>query len=230
MNLLELVQRLWLEVGASGSEPDSAEGQTGENKRLVTWTNAAWKSIQNTHKDWDWLRTTASFTTVAGQAVYPLGSGGGTVGVTAANHGMWARDTARQYLTSAGVNSEMEVPFIGYETWRSRYQLGSTRNTNVMPVEFSISPAKAICLPPSLAGYTFGIDYFSAPTDLEKDKDEPAMPAQYHEAIVYRAMMSYAGYDAASEVYQRGETEFKKFMRMLEADRRPEPTWGGALA
>jgi hypothetical protein len=48
-------------------------------------------------------------------------------------------------------------------------------------------------------------------------------------AIVYRAMMFYGGYEAASEVYQRGEQEFVKLMRRMTADRLPEVSFAGTL-
>jgi hypothetical protein len=48
--------------------------------------------------------------------------------------------------------------------------------------------------------------------------------------IVYRAMMFYAGYEAAPEVYQRGELEFKRLMNRLEIDQLPDMVSGPPLA
>jgi len=64
---------------------------------------------------------------------------------------------------------------------------------------------------------------------MTADADIPALPAQFQMAIIYRAMMSYGAYEAAPEVYQRGELEFGKLMRRMTADRIPETIWGGAL-
>ncbi len=176
------------------------------------------------------MRTSASFTTVASTHTYTLGSGAGTVGVTAANFGMWARDTARCYLTATGTSDEQFLEYIPYEAWRNNYLMGSLRSTNVRPTVFTISPAKAICTPPALAGYTITSDYFSAPDDLEADAGTPGLPAQFHMAIVYRALMMYGAYESASEVYDRGELEFGKLMRRMTADRTPEMSFAGALA
>ena len=176
------------------------------------------------------MRSSASFTTVAAQSSYPLGTGTGTVGVSVATFGMWDRDTFRNYVTSVGTNSEVFMDFIHYDTWRDSYMYGAMRNTTTRPLQMSISPAKAIVLgPPPTAGYTITGDYFTAPLEMTLDADTPSLPAQYHMAIVYRAMMSYGGYESAPEVYQRGETEFSKLMRRMTADRLPETTWGGAL-
>ena len=230
MNFLALCQRVRQECGISGSGPTTVVSQTGNLKRLVDWTNTAWMDIQTSHQNWDWMRSSASFTTVAAQSSYPLGTGTGTVGVSVATFGMWDRDTFRNYVTSVGTNSEVFMDFIHYDTWRDSYMYGAMRNTTTRPLQMSISPAKAIVLgPPPTAGYTITGDYFTAPLDMTLDADTPSLPAQYHMAIVYRAMMSYGGYESAPEVYQRGETEFSKLMRRMTADRLPETTWGGAL-
>ena len=228
MNRLQLVQRLWLEAGASGTSPGPSTtlNQPGESARLVTWIDAAWTDIQNAHSDWDWSRTSTSFATVASQSVYPLGTGAGTCEVAASAYGEWARNTARCYQTSVGTNSEIFLNYITYAAWRNRYQYGSTRANDVQPTEFAIAPDKSICLPPALAGYTCTLDYFTAPTAMTADADVPALPAQFHMAIVYRAMMSYGAYESASEVYDRGELEFGKLMRRLDEQRLPEVTWG----
>lgn len=233
MNYLGLVQRLWLESGASGTSPgpSTVVSPTGEDLRLVTWVNAAWQDIQTAHTDWDWMRSSASFPTVASTSVYTLGAAAaGTVGVTVATFGAWARHTGRTYLTSVGTNDEQELGYIPYDLWRDAYLIGSLRSTNTRPTEISISPAKALCLAPTLAGYTVTMDYFTAPVDLALDADIPSLPAQFHMAIVWKALMMYGAYESATEVYDRGELEFGKLMTRMTADRLPEMTHAGALA
>ena len=230
MTFLELCQRMRQECGISGTGPSTVVSQTGNLKRIVDWVNTAWIDIQTTHQDWDWMRASASFPTVASQAMYELGTGTGTVGVSVATFGRWDRDTFRNYVTSVGTNSEVFMGFVHYDTWRDSYMYGAQRSTTTRPIDMSISPTKGIALgPPPTAGYTITGDYFSAPLDMTLDADVPALPAQFHMAIIYRAMMSYGAYEAAPEVYQRGELEFGKLMRRMTADRVPETIWGGAL-
>lgn len=231
MNYLALCQRLRSECGITGTGPTTVVGQTGELGRLVTWVNDAWRDIQTAHPEWEWLRASASFTTVASQATYALGSGAGTTGVTAATFGAWARYTGRTYVTSVGTNSESFISFMPYEDWRNNYQFGATRAATSRPVDFTILPDRSIGLGPvPIAGYTVTLDYYTAPVDLALDADIPAMPAQYHMAIVYKAMMAYGAYESAPEVYQRGEVEFAKLMARMTADRLPEVFWGPPLA
>jgi len=228
-----MTQRLWLESGASGTSPGPSTivGATGESARLATWINAAWQDIQTAHTDWGWMRTAASFITVQAQATYALGTAAGTVGVSVATFGEWARNTGRSYLTSVGTNSEVFLDYIPYESWRSSYQFGAIRNQYSRPLQFSIAPDKSICLGPvPISGYTVTLDYFTAPVDLTADADTPTLPAQFHMAIVYRALMMYGAFESAAEVYDRGELEFGKIMRRLADQRLPEVGFIGSLA
>lgn len=231
MDYLALCQRTRLECGIPGTGPTAVTSQTGELERIVTWVNQAWIDIQSAHKDWGWMRTTASFTTVAGDANYTLGTGAGTVGVLAANFGMWVPESSRNYETSVGTDSEIFMSDIGYESWRNGYQYSALRDSRGRPIEIAVAPDKSLCLGPTpLAGYTVTRDYFSAPDALEANADTPGIPAQYHMIIVYRAMMSHGAFSSAPEVYQRGELEFRKLLQRLTADYLPPITWGPALA
>lgn len=231
MNFLELCQRTARECGVSGTGPADTTTQVGNLQRIVQWVNSAYVDIQNSRRDWDWMRQSNTFVTVDGQSTYELGTAAGQVGISVATFGMWARDTARNYLTSVGTNSEVFMDFIHYDTWRNNYMYGALRNTKTRPLQFAISPTKGICLGPvPIDGYTISCDYFTAPVELSGDSDDPIMPTWYHMAIVYRAMMFYGGYESATEVYQRGELEFGKLMSRMTADRMPEITFAGALA
>lgn len=304
MDLLQLVNRVILECGISSPALTATTGLTGELGRVLAWTQSAWMDIQSEHQDWQWMRRSASFATVAGKATYNYGGSylaitsitqaGGTatvtttathslttgdaVTITGANQsgynltaatvtvtgastftyavdsgtaspatgtitytdatnilltdfGMWAKDTFRNYQTSVGLLSEIFMDSIDYETWRNSYQYGALRYTQTRPMQIAVSPAKAICLgPTAAAGYTVTGDYYSVPAELSSDTSSPTMPDQYHMAIVYRAMMSYGAFEAAPEVYQRGELEYNKMMRRIALDRLPTLTFSGALA
>lgn len=225
MNYLELVQRLGREAGASGSIV-TTHGATGETKRLCDWINSAWSDIQTMHQDWLWLRKSVSFTTVAGQATYSM-----PADIEITDFGMWARDTFRNYPTATGTNGEVFMDYVDYESWRNSYQYGALRNTRSRPMVITITPDKSIGLGPTPEdGYTITGDYFSAPTDLVLDADIPAMPTQFHMAIVWRGLMLYGGYEGAVDAYQRGEVEYARIMQRLAIDRLPQVVFGGPLA
>lgn len=225
MNRLQLVQRLHLECGVSGARPATTINQSGEFGRLVAWIDAAWMDIQSAHQDWQWLRASCSFATVEGRSTYTAAQ----CGVT--DLGMWVRDSFRVYNTTAGINSEIPLGFIDYEDWRNTYLLGANRSTYSQPREITIAPDKSLGFGPiTAAGHTILGDYYRAPSEMAADADTPALPSQFHLAIVYRAMMHYGAFEAAPEVYQRGEKWYKTMLKRMELDRLPGLTFAGALA
>lgn len=224
-NFLEITQRVRQECGISGVGPTTVVAQTGELQRIVDWVNDAWIDVQMAHQDWQWLRKSASFITIAGTPTYtPVAAG-----VT--DFGMWARDTFRNYLTSTGVNSEISMDYMPYEAWRDTYQINANRSVQTRPIVISIAPDKSICLGPyPAAGYTITGDYYSVPSRMSLDADVPTLPSQFRLAIVNKALMYYGSYESAPEVYARGEAEFSKIMARMNLDRLPEVGFAGALA
>lgn len=113
MNRLQLVQRLALECGVSGTVTTTLN-QTGEFARLVAWTDTAWEQLQTKHDDWDFMRSSnilgqgASFQTTAGGFTYSLGAGAGTVGIDPDVFGKWADETFR-------CNTTLQVGILGTE-------------------------------------------------------------------------------------------------------------------
>lgn len=237
MNFLQLGQRMVQECGISGTLT-SMQNQTGEFARVVSWVGQAWDELQTKHDDWDWMRSSnllgagASFATVAGQAVYPLGTGPGTCGVTLANFGKWDEETFRCYTTSVGVADETFLDSIPFDAWRNAYMLGALRLVQTRPVAIAVGTNKALCLgPPSDGLYTVTGDYFTSPNIMAANADEPTgLPVAYHMAIVYLAMLYYAGYESAPEVMDRGDAGYKKLLGELEAKYLPRVSFCGALA
>jgi len=230
MNLLQLCNRLIQEAGisTSASAMTTTVNQTGELARVVNWIQAAWIDIQSMHQDWQWMRKSASFQTIDGQAVYDVGSGDD---INISDFGMWTLDTARNYVTTLGDISEIFMSYIDYEEYRDSYQYGALRYSKSRPTVFTITPKKSIGLgivPTS--GYTVTLDYFARPSEMADDNASPELPSQFHMAIVWRALMLYGSFEAAIESYQRGQTEFNIMSSRLELDRLPMVQMGGPLA
>lgn len=243
MNFLALCRRAATECGVASSIaintalPTTA-GATGSLARIVNWVNDAWTDIQMDHDDWDWMRSSSLlgagvlFATVAGQASYPLGTTGGTVGVDVDAFGKWDRETFRCFPTAVGFQGEEWLDEIPYDAWRDSYMFGAMRSVQTRPVVIAVGSDQSLCLgPPPNGLYTVTGDYFAAPTEMVADTDVPAgLPTRFHMLIVYRTMMKYAGYESAPEVYQRGSEENAGMYAQLQAVRAPRLSFGSALA
>lgn len=237
MNLLQICNRIITECGISGGPLTTTVGQIGSLGRAVNWAGDSWTEIQTEHDDWDFMRSSnllgagASFPTVAATATYPLGTSVGQVGIAVDSFGKWDRDTFRCYTTAVGTNDEQFLDDVPYDVWRDTYMLGANRSVQTRPCAVAIGPDESVNVgPPSNGLYTITADYFIAPSVMTTDVAVPTgLPLRFHMLIVYRAMMKYAGFESAPEVYTRGKAEYNLMFNQLEAARLPEISFAGAL-
>lgn len=230
MNYLALAQKLVEKCGISGAGPVTTSGQAGELRRVTGWINEAWSSIQQSRQDWDWMRSSVSFQTVADKAIYSPAE----CGVT--DLAEWLMNskncTFRCYLASVGVRSEIDLSYMNYENWRDFYQFGNMRLARSRPMTITITPDNSIGLglTPDSADYTIVGDYFRDVSVLSADTDIPAMPARFHMLIIYQAMQYYAQYEADEYTRQTAEREYRKMLANMVTAQLPEVTMGGPLA
>lgn len=249
MTFLDLVVRACEECAVNTDSLSTVVGQRGELKRMVNWVSDAWFKIQGKHQDWRFLRTTASWPTIATQAEYTTLQ----CGIDAGTFGRWIPDSFRNYLTSSasmawgddawgdspydgssstgGFSTEIFMAPIPYADWRDLWKFGANRSVTSRPYHLTVLPNDGIGLGPApLAGYTILGDYYSAPVRLALDVDVPTLPAKHDPMIiVYQAMMSYGAWWKAPEIYGQGKTEYQKLMLALELDQLPQMHFSGAL-
>lgn len=233
MTFLQLCQlaREKCEFG-SAATPTTVVGQTGRLGQLVNWVNEAWVYIQLYRPDWHWLQYDFTFQTIAGQSLYPMGTGAGQAGVLKLHLGHWLPDTGRIYLTATGRSDESFIPYIKFPDFRDTYDFGSTASLQQRPVVWSDDErTQGILLGPIPdAVYTFKGRYYHAPIEMTADGDEPEMPAMFHRLIVYKVMMLYGAADGAPEVYAEGKMQFEKMMANLETHQTQSLSLGDPLA
>ena len=224
MNYLQLATKLRTECGVSGTET-SVTNASGEWGRLCGWVVTAWHEIQEENQGWEWMRKAVTFNTVAQQGEYSP-----TIDMALTDFGLWKRDSFRLYPVSAGIGSELELNFKDYDSFRNFYLLASRKTTYARPTEVTITPARNLIFgfaPDAI--YTVNGEYYKAPVDLAIDADTPDMPSRFHNAIIYRAMMSYGAFEAAPEVYQRGEQQYKQILNKIRYDQAPAITRCGSF-
>lgn len=230
MDYLALINRARVECGVSGASSPliTAQGLTGESLRMAQWINSAWTDVQNAHEDWQWMRYPVEFNTVSQQQTYTPTQAG-----VSSTFGNWKRDSFRASSVGQSYADEQLLNFMDYNTFRNLYVYGNMRTTYARPVVVSIVPndkSLAFGAVPDQA-YVITGEYYRKPVEMSANTDTPTgLPDRFHMMLVYRAMMSYGGYEAASEVYSRGEIEFKRMMNRLEIDQMMTPVSGPPLA
>ncbi len=235
---LELCNLLCMDCAISGAPMTSVVNQTGEFKRVTVWINRAYRELQTARSNWDFLRSSqlegggVSFSTIAGQPIYPLGTGPGTVGVAANSFGSWVKRSFRDQTTTTGVNDQIFLAWISFDAWRNAYSYGAQQTVETRPVAIAVSPENAICVGPwPTSSYTLTGDYWMAPRQLAANGDEPSnIPEEWQMAIVYKAMTYYGMYESAPEVVAEGKEGYRTLTRQLGNLRIPMITAGRALA
>ena len=231
MNFLQLAQELSSEVGASGNGPTSVLAQTGNNKRLVSWIAKAWLEIQGLHNTWNWMRQKFVWETVAGTGDYlPAALTNTLTNEPLTDMRYWYKDTFRCQKKSIGIQDEQWLVEWEYYVFRNTYRF----NVQVpgRPVVFAENPqGKALMLgqtPDDV--YIITGEYQKKASALTTDADIPDIPEAYHMMIVYKAMISYGLFEAASEVIQRGQIEYQNLLTQLEREQLQEVYLGNPLA
>ena len=222
MTYLELVNSLVELADISNAPLATVQSQTGINLRAKNWVKQAWIDIQNLHADWTFLRQDLSFVSSASQS-YTLADMGAT------NLRKFDMESLRIYLTASGVSDEQYVIPQEWENFRNIYLYGARQTGR--PNTFAIDPATKSLYFSSApgTGYTTTGYYWRTPVTLSADADEPAMPDEFHMAIVYRALMKYAGFESAPEAKMEAVENYSALMSALEMDQLPAIGMAGPL-
>jgi len=221
---LDLCQELAMLASIPGGGPASVVGQTGENRRVVSWVQKAYTDVQQRHETWHFLKKDLSFPTVADQQVYTL------TDMSATDLNLLDAESLRIYQTAVGVADEQFMVEWDYDSMRDTYQYGA--QTPGRPTCFAQREDKALVLGPKAdaTGYTIVGRYWRTPHALAADADEPLIPNDFRMVIVYRGLLKYAGYEAATEVKTFALEEYGVLMRALERNQLPPLRFGGPLA
>lgn len=214
MNRLQLAQRLRQESGISGTGPVTSAGATGQTKELFDRIDEAWIDIQ-TMSHWDWMWERATIVLPAGQSVTAA------TGVPAS-----------RYV----IDSMKAAPNPGrlaYSNWRQFSDIfedvGYGEGT---PTVWSVRPDTAIVVN-SIApagDVQLSVERYANPVPFTQDTDVPALPVQYHMAIVWLALLRIAAFDEASSRYATANREYNLIMQRLAAEHGPSFEMGEPLA
>lgn len=226
---LELCADVARESGAIGTAPSAVTGQTGRQLKCVEWVAQAWRLIQNSRRDWTFLRADWSESTVINQLTYD-----GTDDFALTRFGEFLGDRPKYspttiYLPADGQDTEAPLVEIDFDTWKTRYDRGSHDATK--PIEYCIAPDRTLRIGPKPnAVYTIRGEYRKAPQTLAADADEPDLPERFHEIIVWRAIMLMSGSDEAGQAFGDARAKYSEIFANMVRDCVPKMHLEGPLA
>lgn len=223
MTFLELCKRLRMESGMAGTGPVTVTGQTGEIGRVVDWVKSAYEDIQNLNASWNFLLQSFTFPTVAAKQDYSASD------ISITDLASWKADSDEDFTIYSSYSDESWLTLTDWSSFRQLYLFGSARSTTGRPSSLSVKPNRALWLYPipnavfTVTGQYYRKDYLVA------DADEPLVPVDYQLAIVWKGLMYFAAYSAASDLYAHGDREYKNIIRKMRMTELPKITFGEPL-
>lgn len=192
---LSLCQDLRLLAGIPGNGPLTTINQSGEYGLIVKWIGDAWREIQARHL-WDWLWEEATVTISAGTSK--------TAGTIPAYR--YDKDSVR--------SSTGPLRYLPWADFRLAYP--DAVLTAEVPTVWTIRPDKAFAINAlPTADLALTVQRYTNPVEMTADADVPGMPAEHHQAIVYKALMLYGNFEEAGIARNTAEVEFRRHMSQL---------------
>ncbi len=205
MTYLELCQKFVQEIGIAGggsNNPTGVTGQNGELLNVVNWIAEANHQIDSMHRTWRYLWAEYS------QAL-SIGDDEPTMPASPAARS-WEKKSF--WLDRYGTN-QRHLQFVPWEAFRSRDSVPNK------PQSITIKPDGQLKLDaPMTEALTLTAEYYKRPTRLAANADVPAMPEDYHRAIILYAVLIYAAREDAPELPTNYEPELEMILKNLESE------------
>jgi hypothetical protein len=215
--------------GRLGSAPSTTIGVENQEYEIVQWVDMAYQDIQNDQEEWRFRTKHGGFNTVASQREY-------TITVTDADFEKLLPSMAQSdtrfilgYKTSLGQDNEQRIWFLPYEVFQQGI-FDQGQRPEAFPNRFTINPAGLMVFDPTPDDiYSVTFDYrrtlHAMTTNSDATTGTPIIPARFHNAIVWRALMYHAlTRDNTGESYEKWGREYAREMRQLRFDQGPELT------
>ena len=212
--------------------PTAVTAQTGRLARIVEWVDTAWQMIQTDRSDWRWMNADFSGTTSSGTRSYAASAMG-----IASRFGHWIYEGEELdnlfsvYETALGQDDEGLMTFIEWDKFRRLCLVGPAASVTGKPIYVTIDDAENLQFYPEPDDtYTIRGRYHKSPQTLSADGDTPEMPAEFHRAIAYRALMLQAQHDEAYDNLKVWSMEYDRVMDRLRTHQLPRIRTAKALA
>lgn len=214
---LQLCQDVARESGTVPTigQPVTTSNQDGRLLRVINWTRDAYKDIQRKRRDWRWLFADFSGQTISGTRSYDSAA----LSISSrfsrwVHQGEGGDNPFTIYKTSEGQDTEGFLHFMEWDDFRRIALVGSEATRTGPPIYISEGTNRKLYLHPIPdAAYTVRGRYYKSPQILSADGNTPEMPEEFHEAIMWRALMRMAQFDEAMEQLP---IFTKEYMRLYE--------------
>ena len=206
---LEIVQKAIRKSGSKVDKPTTIVGATGIVELFVEWVQDAWKDIQLEHLGWQWrVARDQTLTLVASTDEYAMPAGMENIDL-------------RSVSVYENVDDEFPLTYVSYLHWRNHLDKANTAGiTEAKPKNFTITPDDKIAFyPPPDIEYTVRYDGHTT-VEILDDTDDADTPTgirdEYHDGIMWRAVMYYAEHFEDGAKLQEAQNHFKPYKKYFD--------------
>lgn len=204
---LQLVQKAVRKSGAKVDVPSTIVSATGIDELFVEWVQDAWKDIQLEHLSWSWR--------VARDTLLSITSSTDEYAMPSALESV----DRRTFSVYKVIADESPLHFINYHYWR--YHLDKlSPAASAKPINFTITPDDILAFYPKPdQNYTVRFDGLNK-VEILDDTDNSDTPtgirAEYHDGIMWRAVMYYAAHMEDGAKLQEAQDRFRSYKKYFE--------------
>lgn len=213
-------------------QPATTTNQSGRLLRITGWVAEAYDDIQREQNAWRWMHDDFSGPAVAAVQEYNAEAMGITERFSRwVVKGEGEENLFTCYRNDLGQADEGFLHFVEWPKFRRQLMIGSEATRQDRPVYITVDDANRIRLwPIPDVAYTIRGRYYKAPQNLAVDDDTPEMPAEFHDAIKWLALVKLGTFDEAFGQLQIWNGNYSRLMSRLIAHQLPRIQLLGTLA
>ena len=232
---LELCQAVARDSGTFPNlgDPTSVSGQTGRALRVVSWVNDAWEEIQREQTRWRWMIADATGNAVIGVNT----SSGADLGISERferwePYGDGEKSEVSTWDADIGQSDEGPLAFVDeWPEFRRLFLMGGAALETGKPRVACVAPnGNLLVYPTPDKAYKLRCPYVKSTQVLSSNSDIPEMPAQYHGAIKWQALVMLGLFDEAETQTAMWQRKYARAMEHLRATQLPQLKFGESLA
>lgn len=218
---LELAQSAAWESGtvSNRGEPSTVDERSGRAARFIGWVEREWTAIQRRHELWAFRQGDMQSVTA------PLVAEQSAAAMGLARFTSWRlKDRDGRPLAYVGDRPLSVVTWDEMRAMQRRPEVGLPRMIAVAPnLRIVLHPTPDAMLPISLA-------YIKAPQVLTLATDIPEMPEEFHDVIMFGALVRMGRFDEAVSQVPEWRMEHRRIIGEMERLLLPPVRFGGPLA
>lgn len=231
MNYLALAKKvdLILRIGTEtpGTQPATVTGATGVHAEMVQWVAYSHDDICKMKSEWAFMRGSGEFALLTGDRI--LTKADMQVAYPTFDKLAPFVSNDRGYLgilpTGVAGAAEQVIEYVPYQQWQGNFDAAPLPTG--LPTHFTITPDQSLevnSLPDR--DYTIRANFRKLVVPLTIDASEPMFDADYHNAIVWYAIVHYycPSRDKTMELRQKADVELKREMTKLFNEQLPDFT------